>query len=354
MRTITVLAGLLVGCSSIGSDATPGGSSGGAGDETGVTSGSPSGGSSVTDAGESSPPGTSGGDSSISGGDSTGSDPGGASTTAASSDGATDSATDTADDGESTGTPRPAGGCGKDPGFRGAMDRTIMAAGMERSYILALPADYDPGKPYPLVFAWHGRGGSGALARLYYKIEEASQGQAIFLYPDGLPLADMANQTGWDLDPNNEDFALFDALLAEANGNLCVDQARVFSTGHSFGGYMSNQIGCFRSDVVRAIGLVAGGGPFGGCSGQVAAWLAHGSLDEIVPFAEGEKSRDHWAETNGCEAQTEPVDPAPCAAFTGCDAGFPVTWCAHEEPALDGHGWPAWAAEGIWGFFAGF
>lgn len=267
----------------------------------------------------------------------------------------TQTGTETGDD-----TGEPAGGCGKAPDLRGSMPQKIMAAGMARDYILSLPADYDPNTQYPLVFAWHGRGGSAGLAQLYFKVEEAAQGQAIFVYPGGLPLADMQGQTGWDLDPNNEDFALFDALVAEVQARLCVDPGRIFSTGHSFGGYMSNQIGCFRGDVVRAIGLVAGGGPYSAkpgvvsCTGQVATWLAHGNGDMVVPFSEGENSRDHWTEANHCEAGAEPVEPAPCTAFAGCDEGFPVVWCEHAEPALSGHGWPAWAGPAIWGFFAQF
>lgn len=257
--------------------------------------------------------------------------------------------------GTDTTTGAMSGGCGQAAPFAGAMAQTIMVEGVERSYILALPDGYDPAQAYPLVFAWHGRGSNADQARLYFNVEQASQGAAIFVYPNGLPLADMNDQTGWDLDPNNEDFALFDALLAEASATLCIDTARVFSTGHSFGGYMSNQLGCFRGGVVRAIGLVAGGGPYGGaCVGQVAAWLAHGSVDMVVPFSEGENSRDHWAAANGCDAAAEPVDPAPCTAFTGCDDGFPVTWCAHDIPDFLGHTWPIWAGSAIWGFFSQF
>lgn len=264
------------------------------------------------------------------------------------------SATDASTGGTSDGTTgEPAGGCGKDPGAVDGTPQMIMVDGTARQYILALPPGYDPDKQYPLVFAWHGRGGDGALARLYFKVEEASQGAAIFVYPYGLPLADMQNQTGWDLDPANEDFAFFDALLADLNGRLCVDQQRIFSTGHSFGGYMSNQLGCYRGDVLRAIGLVAGGGPFGICSGQVAAWLAHGTGDQVVPYSEGTKSHEHWSGANNCAGAGAAVDPAPCVADDGCDAGEPVVWCSHSEPDFNGHGWPNWAGAGIWGFFAG-
>ena len=354
MRWLLFVAGVFAGCSGSSGETDTTGSSGlteGTGSESGepttatasdpttstsATTNDPSGTGTSTSTGTSSGPATE-----------ASSDP----TTADTTMGVTDTG-DGTDTGDMTG--EPAGGCGKVPDVSGSTPQKITAAGMERDYILSIPADYDPSKPYPLVFAWHGRGGSGGLAQLYYKIEEASLGQAIFVYPDGLPLADMANQTGWDLDPNNEDFALFDALFSEVQSRLCIDPERIFSTGHSFGGYMSNQIGCFRGDVVRAIGLVAGGGPFGDCTGQVAAWLAHGNVDMVVPFSEGENSRDQWTAANSCDAMADPVDPAPCTAFTGCDDGAPVVWCEHSEPALSGHGWPSWAGPGIWAFFAQF
>ena len=229
--------------------------------------------------------------------------------------------------GADTSTGAPAGPCGQPPPFTGVMPQSIEAAGQGRDYDLAIPADYDPDRAYPLVFAWHGRGGTGELARLYFKVEEAAGGQAIFVYPDGLPLPDMNNQTGWDLTPGGEDVALFDAILADVRARLCVDD-------------------------VRAIAPVAGGGPFGGCAGPVAAWIAHGMSDATVPFAQGEGSRDHWTGANGCDAAADPVDPTPCVTYTGCDDGFPVHWCAHDEPALGGHGWPDWAGAAIWSFFA--
>ncbi len=348
MRSYLLLASLLAACTD-GSAATtttestgPAGSSGmseGTAESGGPTTGTVQTGGPVTTS-------TSNGSTSEATGAITGTETGDAST------GAVTTASTTSTTGDGT-TGEPAGGCGKDPGAPNAAPQTIMIEGVERQYILGLPAGYDPNKQYPLVFAWHGRGGDGALARLYFKVEEAAKGAAIFVYPYGLPLADMQNQTGWDLDPSNEDFAFFDALLADLNGRLCVDQQRIFSTGHSFGGYMSNQIGCYRGDVIRAIGLVAGGGPFGVCSGQVAAWLAHGTGDQVVPYTEGVKSHEHWGGANNCTGPGAAVDPAPCVADDGCDADAPVVWCSHSEPDFNGHGWPNWAGAGIWAFFAG-
>jgi poly(3-hydroxybutyrate) depolymerase len=241
----------------------------------------------------------------------------------------------------------PSTGCGNAAAPTGVINGTIDAASLTRTYVLSVPEGYDPNTPIPLVFAWHGRGGNGTLARNYFGIEQQAAGGAIFVYPDGLQV-DLGG-TGWELQPGNRDLALFDALLAELAATYCIDEDRVFSTGHSFGGYFSNTLGCYRSDVLRAIAPVAGGGPhWPGCSGSVSAWLTHGINDAVVNFTEGENSRNHWLAADGCGSTTAAVSPSPCEAYDGCSAGTAVTWCPHGG----GHEWPAFAAGGIWGFFA--
>ena len=245
-------------------------------------------------------------------------------------------------------------GCGSDL-TPGAVTQTVEVEGKTRTFLFVVPDGYDPAIPTPVVFAWHGRGGTSELARAYFKVEEAAADAAIFVYPQGLPQPDFDNDTGWNLDTSGEDVAFFDAMLAFVSARACVDEARIFSTGHSFGAYMSNTLACARAGTVRAVGAVAGGGPFFGCTGPVAAWIAHGMSDTTVPFSQGEGSRDFWKNENGCADTTTPLpDPDVCVEYDGCMRGFPVVFCPHDEPALGGHGWPAWAGPAIWAFFARF
>ena len=99
---------------------------------------------------------------------------------------------------------------------------------------------------------------------------------------------------------------------------------------------------------------MSGSGPrlFGGraCAGQVAVWMSHGNTDTVVPFAQGQASRDQWVSANHCEAQTMPVMPSPCVAYQGCDDGHPVTWCEFDG----GHTVPTFASQAIWAFFSQF
>src|SRR5690606_12526669 len=97
-------------------------------------------------------------------------------------------------------------------------------------------------------------------------------------------------EMAWDTE-SQQDVVFFDAMLEALTEGLCVDESRVFAAGHSAGGYFTNVLGCQRSDVLRAIAPVAGGGPFGhtggapSCVGPVSAWIAHAEDDETVLFS---------------------------------------------------------------------
>lgn len=241
-------------------------------------------------------------------------------------------------------------GCGK-AATPGVSNGSITVGGTARTYVLSIPAGYDGKKPLPLAFGWHGRTGDGKGFRGYSGVEKAAGNAAIFVYPDGLTVTPSdPKDTGWELSAKGRDVALFDALAAKLEGELCVDAKRVFSFGFSFGGYMSNALACARPAAVRAIAPVAGGLGGGACGGPVAAWLAHATDDGTVNVSEGKKARDLWGKAAGCDlAKPAKTTPDPCVTYAGCSAGHPVVWC---ESPTGGHSWPSYAAAGIWAWFA--
>jgi poly(3-hydroxybutyrate) depolymerase len=239
-----------------------------------------------------------------------------------------------------------------------------MVGNSSRSYVLSVPKDYVSSTAMPLVFAFHGMGGSGKIARQYFGVEAAAQDGAIFAYPDGLPVND-AGSAGWDLGASGIDFAFFDTLLAALANTYCVDRNRVFVVGHSFGGVMTNALGCYRGDVIRAIAPVAGmpPGAYGGspkCVGSVAAIVLHGENDPTVDFTKGGiGARDFWRGRNGCSTETQADSSAGCVDYTGCQADLPVVWCVHTQA----HDFPFGRCDAsaclnggaaIWGFFESF
>ena len=145
-------------------------------------------------------------------------------------------------------------GCGLD---QSGVRVDLNVAGESRSFKLSTPDDYDANTAYPLMFAWHGLGGNGSYARSIFGFQANAHTEAIVVYPDALPLELFGGVPGWDLAEDGYDLAYFDALYTHLTDHLCVDTDQVFSTGHSFGGYMSNTLGCYRSDVLNAIAPVA-------------------------------------------------------------------------------------------------
>lgn len=233
----------------------------------------------------------------------------------------------------------PSNGCATAAAGTGApVAGSLTVNGAARTYQLVVPAG-DPRTARALVLVFHGKGGDGLGYRNWIgkQIEAAARDEAVFVYPDGVD-----DGKGW---PNQDgkDVAFVDALLAKLATEVCYDQKRVFATGFSYGGYMSNTLGCARGTAIRAIAPVAGGGPWGTCTGPVAAWIAHGLND--TP-ATGEASRDRWLKENGCGAGSHAITPSPCVAYDGCGSD-PVIWCAFDGE----HTVPSFAPAAIWSFF---
>jgi polyhydroxybutyrate depolymerase len=241
-------------------------------------------------------------------------------------------------------SPSGTSGCGLANVATGMQSKTIKVGGATRHYQVLVPPAYDASRPTRLVFVFHGLGGDGNQIRAYFGFEAEAAGQALFVYPDGVAQSQVGGATGWA----ESDLAFFDAMVSEVSAAYCVDAKRIFAAGHSFGGYMSNLVGCERGDVVRAIAPVSGGLVAGTCKGPVAAWLAHGDKDSTVAQSEGTTARDHWITANGCKSTSKPTMPSPCVAYDGCSADHPVTWCSFPG----GHyPLPSFTQQAIWDFF---
>ena len=258
-----------------------------------------------------------------------------------------------------------AAGCGKAGAATGLQTgQTITVAGQTRTYVLSVPTGYTGTTPLALVLVWHGANLSGSLAQSLFNLESKSNGAAIFVYPDGLPIGGMTN---WDLSSGSADFQFFKDLVTYVTSNYCVDSNRIFSTGHSTGAMMTNDLGCYYGDMLRAVAPVSGMPPATGgrtttCVGKVAALIAHGENDTMVPFSQGQATRDFFVSQNGCSTQTAPWAPDTiCVEYQGCQPDLPVVWCVHDE----GHSWPnlTWGCDGgicfdggsaIWAFFSSF
>jgi polyhydroxybutyrate depolymerase len=244
----------------------------------------------------------------------------------------------------------PSPGCPGAPSGRDLRRETVTASGRQRTFLLepayALPA----GMPAPLIFLFHGRGASGTAAYERYELSGAVAGRAVLVFPDGQPVADYGGRIGWDLRRDGPDIAFFDQMLAQVGRERCIDLGRVFATGHSAGGWMTNRLGFTRTSRLRGIAPVAGAISPGNCGAlPLATMIVHGRNDAGIPFVEGEAAERMWGTAAGCRSSTHRVNGSFCQAHDGCAPGAPVLLCPHGL----GHAWPPFASAEIWQFFDG-
>jgi polyhydroxybutyrate depolymerase len=243
----------------------------------------------------------------------------------------------------------PSAGCGIQNPPTGAGSLTIRGA--QADYVITLPNGYDANTPTPLIFAFHGRNRTHVQLQTIdaANIQTELGGRAIMAY--------MKSQggPGWnfaeEVPPSIE---FFEAMFPRMLDTYCVDTARVFAVGHSSGAYFADILACRYGNRLRGVGDVSGALQETTCAGQpVAGMFVHGVRDTVVPNSGGRAVRDQFIALNGCQQSTQPGAVSPCVAYDGCQAGFPVQWCEHEEPTYSdtngptNHGWPSFASRAI-------
>ncbi|HTL68115.1 MAG TPA: hypothetical protein VL200_10675 [Lacunisphaera sp.] len=124
--------------------------------------------------------------------------------------------------------------------------------------------------PAPVVFVFHGHGGSMRNAANTMPVHRLWPA-ALVVYPQGLPtagqLTDRAGrEAGWQSGPGadgDRDLKFFDAMLRDLRQDGRADQRRIYAMGHSNGGGFTYLLWATRRDVFAAFGpssAVAGRG----------------------------------------------------------------------------------------------
>ena len=249
-----------------------------------------------------------------------------------------ESTTTLPDGGDDTTTPDGAAACGMRTGQRGKTSRAIRAAGLDRTYIVYLPANVDPRERVPLVFVHHGFTMSGDTMFEVTGLPALADTEHIALaFPDGQG-GPNSLEAPWNVgtnlcpagggDPPNaagDDFAMLDAIKADISLDQCIDTDHVFVTGFSMGGYFSHHTGCMRDDI-RAIAPHSGGThSFDSCvTNHKPVIIFHGTNDTIVP--------------NGCAGTVtrRNVAGGSCIYYDDCPADGQVALCTFSSM---GHCW---------------
>ncbi len=131
--------------------------------------------------------------------------------------------------------------------------------GVKRQALIAVPKDASQ-KPTPLVFGFHGHGGSMKNAARSFQIQQ-HWNEAIVVYMQGLntpgQLTDPeGKKPGWQKekgDLKDRDLHFFDEVLKSLKSEYNVDEKRIYATGHSNGGGFTYLLWAERSDVFAAM-----------------------------------------------------------------------------------------------------
>ncbi len=247
----------------------------------------------------------------------------------------------------------PSEGCGT-PHAGGASEETIESAGTTRGYRLAVPEDYTGKKPLPLILNLHGLGSNAIQQAIYSQLEEKGPERGyVVVTPNGTPPAMFWNILA-NLD-TPDDVAYASELIDATEAALCINTARVYSTGMSNGAGMSVHLGCQLGDRLAAIAPVAGVNLLQGTGcpeGKDLPVIAfHGQADGVVPYAGGasvgnipvtpvEDAVAAWAKRDGCKRQPtiESIsEHVQLTDYSGCDKKTDVQLYTVSDGA---HTWP--------------
>ncbi|MFA6835300.1 MAG: hypothetical protein WCR04_02705 [Fibrobacteraceae bacterium] len=274
-------------------------------------------------------------------------------------------------------------GCGKALGSLKTGYYTIVSGGTTRNYAIDIPTNYDPDKPYRLIYCSHwiyandsalvnGSVTNGGAANWAFyglkRVLDSAGVAAIFIAPTAL-------NGMW----GQVDHALFDTLLSYAKTNLCVDTARVFAAGFSFGAMQTYSLSTSHQKQLRAVATLA--------AANYNIWLptnTHekipylgitGMSDGTCPFiydANSSKGGFYAATShatdNGCTVPSSITKTYAGSKthvvydFENCDSGYPVRYItfdgAHIAAPTDGQttddGRKTWAPHEMWKFFSQF
>jgi polyhydroxybutyrate depolymerase len=277
------------------------------------------------------------------------------------------------------------------PAQPGLSARTLVSGGLERCYLLYVPASHKPTQPAPLVLSLHGFAGNAMNQRKTTGWDRIADREGfVVAYPEGTSLPQRWNAADLFSAESVDDVQFFRDMIADVAQAAPVDPDRVYVNGISNGGAMTHRIACELVDIVAAIGTVAAvpTEPPNGCtpSRPVPVIAFHGTDDPLVNYHGGsfkipvsrgllnlsmepvvyapvETWIAGWAERNGCDMVPEPIQGAVGGIrYASCQDGAEVAlYTVHGG----GHTWPGGppipfvgktstdidASETMWAFF---
>ncbi|MEH2377132.1 MAG: PHB depolymerase family esterase [Nostoc sp.] len=255
--------------------------------------------------------------------------------------------------------------------------------GKLRTYYFYTPKSYNPDRPMPLVLVFHGDDGNGrSISNVTRFNELAEQKGFIVVYPDGI-------DQKWSLRGNVQgrvdDVLFVSALIDHLQQQINIDSHKVYATGFSRGGILTQALACKLPNKIAGFASVAGSLPVRlkpNCQPKtsVSILMLNGTNDRDVLYEGNDHTQrgalvsisdmvNFWRSHDQCTSSKESPkfskDKVKTALYTGCNGNSEVWQLAVVN---GGHFWPGGsstdeslnkfnaklglnASEAIWNFF---
>ena len=232
----------------------------------------------------------------------------------------------------------------------------LIFQGRSSAYYLYTPKSYRPDQSMPLVIAFHGSHGSGrSLASATHLDDLAEQKGVIVVYPDGVNYHwhQVKSYSNSQVDLDNASFVKI--LIEHLKQIRNIDTHRIYATGFSSGGILTQSLACRLSGQLAAFASVAGTLPANittGCQPQapVSILMLNGTGDESVPYAGGKidgirnaisvpQTAEFWRQHNSCASKvnSQSGKQVEVLSYLGCRGNSEVMLVTIKD---GGHSWP--------------
>jgi len=233
--------------------------------------------------------------------------------------------------------------------------QTFFSGRIRRSYLLHIPRSYRDTIQQPLVLNFHGHGDNAEQQALYSNFSVLADRQDfVVAYPQGVVGPD--KQTGWATgparNPHVNDLLFVSDMLNKLQSSFCINPSRIYATGFSNGGGMTDVLACKMADRIAAFAPVSGSYPAvpGGCypARPVPILEFHGTGDQVVPY-DGSRAKSYppiqqwlagWVALDGCTAPPVMTRVLPTVTeeqWQGCRGDATLI---HYQIAHWPHAWP--------------
>ncbi len=239
--------------------------------------------------------------------------------------------------------------------------------GHDRSVIFITPDRFKPGQTLPILFFFHGAGGSAAqAAHTYGWVEKANAENFFVAFPEGLGARNVDNgifrvwRDGRSALSKVDDAHFFEVLLDKLEAALPIDAHRIYVSGFSNGAGMTFDLGSKFSDRIAAIAPVSSQSfaQAETIARPLPVYYIAGTADPLIPYHGGpaklplsfpsgkqnyppvQDSVDQWTKLDGCPPQAQVLSDENGVKVERYGPGRGESEVIFTTVEGNGHHWP--------------